>query len=215
MIEKLSALFASITNIVTAEDAKKALYKISLILYSITLINLIIALLTNNPNPILDAWFILIFGITIRHNQSRAGGILLIFYALNSIAGSIYCQYNLLADARSILLNTMVIVLAIPAIHATFRYHALRKSHIIWKNAFIKTLHALLYLILFSIITQFSIIFRYIDFLYELGGYQLLALISLILPTIGVFLTFNGWLPFTRHEPVCRFENEETTKPAI
>lgn len=207
MKNKIIAQWNRLFSVKTVEGAEAVIRRIAIGLYLLAIFNFILAFFRNNPAVATDAWVLFSLGATLQHCKSRTIAFLIISYCLLIISSNLYCQYYLLPNSRSITIAALGIVLGIYAVIATHEYHKLRRSHINWKNGFLKTIQATIYGIVFLLIATFGIVLPYHDKLVALGGYNLTALISIILPSVAIFLAFNGWLPFTHNEPACRYDD--------
>ena len=194
-------------SVKTVKGAESVIRRIAIGFYILAILNLAIAVFNNNPAVAIDGWVIFSLGATLQHCRSRTIAFLTIPYCLLIICSSVYCQYYLLPNARSVIIAIIGVILGVYAVIATHEYHKLRRSHINWKNGLLKTVQSMVYGIIFLLIATFGIVLPYHDTLIALGGYNLTALISIIVPSIAIFLAFNGWLPFTHNEPACRYDD--------
>lgn len=203
MKSTLLAHWDEILHIASEKQAVGMIRRVAIGLYVLALLNIITATSTGDVINAFDSWVLFTVGVTIQHCHSRIAAFFIIPYCFWSISSSIYCQYYHLPDGRSIILSTIAIILSMNAIIATQGYHRVLKSRINWKNAILKTTQAILYALLALMITVFGIVLPYFESIVNAGGWSLVFLLCTILPTVGSFLAFNGWLPFTHDEPAC------------
>ncbi|MBS0358520.1 MAG: hypothetical protein JSS53_04565 [Proteobacteria bacterium] len=194
--------FFNFGKIKSEKQAKTIMEHTGIAFYVLGTLIFLIQIFTKNFFAIPGALIFLIIGYMLHQSHSRTGAIIGIIQQL--LALSIYVflatQNQLVGwDVwKDAILSLVIFVYAIRACQAAFLYHHLIHSKVNTKNLITKTLLAIIYSVIYAVIVYFIFI--------KLVPENLQALSQLaisVVALLGLFLSFNGWLPFTKNKSVC------------
>ncbi|WP_367897648.1 hypothetical protein AB3N61_11655 [Leptospira sp. WS58.C1] len=139
----LKRFFARIES---PDDAEFFLNSASYVLLLIAFLQSILYtfLLGSFLNFYMDILLLSIFGIVIRFSRSRVSVILLCIFSSVILSGTILTLFGIWTSVgNNILLELLLLLLSIRIALASFRFHKLKNTKLVWKNLWIRHLIAL------------------------------------------------------------------------
>ncbi|MBS0358511.1 MAG: hypothetical protein JSS53_04520 [Proteobacteria bacterium] len=197
--------FFNFGKIESAGQAVKILKDIGIAFYVVGIIMILIPLYLNNLPATLGGVVFLIIGFMLHKHQSRTGSIIAVIQQLIAVCLIALLIYpnNLQVWGvwRDFIISLIILVYSVRATQASFAYHKFTQSTVHWKNFAIKTLCAVIYAVILAAICFFGLAKFAPNFMQS--NMQMPGFIINLAVLVGLFLSYNGFLPFTKNRPIC------------
>ena len=169
--------------------------------YFLGVLHIVLSLIAHTQSFLMDGILFLMLGHGISLYQSRTASILLCIDTFAGIYFTFDSKIHNGSGGRNVILALMMFVYSIRAVQVSFQYQALVNSRPVLKNIIIKTTLSFVYSLIFIVLGIISVVVIF-------GNTEKVTEnawgMAVILPLcIGTFLTFRGWLPFTKNKPMC------------
>jgi len=190
-------------TIATEQEALQALKTVAGVFYGMGIINLAIGSLFPQARDVIpDGVVFILLAFAVYKRRSRIAAILAIIQAIFVFGISVNAILTYGAGAiHRILISSAVLAAAIRGTQATFSYHRLLRTHFSLQHFLLKTVLGVLYGIIFMVLSIIAA-----GFILSILGKQstriFAALLVLYAFSLGLIMSYLGWLPFTKKKPV-------------
>jgi|GEM_PF-4047551 len=201
-------------NVQTTDEARKFLKEAGYIFYIYGALILLAHLFYFKDSGYIDGLIYIACAYAIKNYQSRFMAILLNLLVITEVVIT-YIDYTHLGQGgHSLVIGIIVLLVSLRATQVCFNYHRLANSKIIFKNALIKNVLALIYGIAIFFIGAFIItyVIHYeadtalsYDTLKQIAYY--LNFVRLVITILVMGLSYRGLLPFTKNKLICVIRN--------